>query len=300
MASILIDGDGNDTLIEMPSPWMRKKFFGREPLRLLGAALNGPTILRSVIGIRKFRHPVRLARHYFLRTCPPELYLETRSGLRIHLSGDEDDVSTLLVVFGRKDYGRVPRNAICIDVGAHLGSFSLYAVSSGAAAVYSYAPDPALFKTLLRNVQANHLSSQIFPCEAAVVGAESSVVTFYPEGNASGHVNPLPGDNRGIPVKALTLTEIVEGNHLERVDVLKLDCEGGEYDIVFGTAPEIWDRIERVRLEYHFGRADELKKHFNALGYGLAFRTEQKGRNGQVGLLGFDRTASAVQRRSSH
>ena len=173
MASILIDGDGNDTLIEMPSPWMRKKFFGREPLRLLGAALNGPTILRSVIGIRKFRHPVRLARHYFLRTCPPELYLETRSGLRIHLSGDEDDVSTLLVVFGRKDYGRIPRNAICIDVGAHLGSFSLYAISSGAAAVYSYAPDPALYKTLLRNVEANHVGFANFSLSKPLLSALS-------------------------------------------------------------------------------------------------------------------------------
>jgi FkbM family methyltransferase len=240
-----------------------------------------------------------LARHYLLRICPPGLFLETRSGLGIHLSGDQDDVSTLLVVFGRRDYGKIPKNAICIDVGAHLGSFSLYAVSSGAASVYSYEPDPVLFNTLLRNVETNHLGSRIFPCEAAVVGARTSSVTFYPEGNASGHVNPMPGDDAGIPVKALTLTEIVEGNKLERVDVLKLDCEGSEYDIVFGTAPEIWRRIERVRLEYHFGRADELKKHFNALGYRLAFRAEQKGRNGQVGVLGFDRTGSAIERSSS-
>jgi FkbM family methyltransferase len=228
------------------------------------------------------------------------LFLETRSGLRIHLSGNEDDVSTLLVVFRRRDYGQIPRNAICIDVGAHLGSFSLYAVSSGAAAVYSSEPDPVLYKTRLQSVEDNRLGSQMFLCQAADVGAEASIVTFYHEGNASGHVTPLPGDNSGISVKALTLTEIVEGNKLERVDVLKLDCEGSEYDIVFGTAPEIWRRIERVRLEYQFGRADELKKHFNALGYGLAFRTEQKGRNGQVGVLGFDRASSAIERRSSH
>lgn len=82
--------------------------------------------------------------------------------------------------------------------------------------------------------------------------------------------------------------------------VLKLDCEGSEYDIVFGTAPEIWSRIERVLLEYHFGRADELKKHFDALGYRLAFRREQKGRNGQVGVLAFDRVGWAIERRSSH
>jgi FkbM family methyltransferase len=215
--------------------------------------------------------------------------VETKSGVRIHLSGDEDDIPTLLVVFGRRDYGRVPRNAVCIDVGAHIGSFSLYAISSGAAAVYSYEPDPVLYKTLVQNVQDNQMESRVIPFHAAVVGAEAPSVTFYPEGNASGHIDPLPQDDAGISVRALTLTQIVLENQLERVDFIKFDCEGSEYDIIFSTAPEIWSRIERVRLEYHHGRADELKKHFIALGYHLLFASERKLRDHRVGLLGFDR-----------
>lgn len=269
--------------------YRRQRILGRSPRRVLAGALGLPTVLRSLLGVREFRNPLQMARHYLLRKCPPGLYVETRSGLRVRLSGDEDDISTLLLVFGRRDYGQVPKNAVCIDVGAHLGSFSLYAVASGAATVYAYEPDPILFKTLVENVQANRLASQIFPFQAAVVGSEAASVTFYPDGNASGYVSPVPHNRRGILVKALTLTEIVLGNQLERVDFLKLDCEGSEYDIIFSTAPEIWNRIERVRVEYHHGRADELKRHFSALGYRLIFGN---GRNRRVGLLGFDRPDS--------
>jgi FkbM family methyltransferase len=278
--------------------WMPRSILGRNPRRVLAGAWGLATVLRSLLGVRVFRNPLQVARHYLLRKCPPGLYVDTRSGLHIHLSGDEDDIPTLLVVFGRKDYGRVPKNAVCIDVGAHLGSFSLYAIASGAAAVYSYEPDPILYKTLLQNVQHNHLTSRIVAFQAAVVGLEIASVTFYPEGNAAGHVDPLGDDRGGILVKALTLTQIILDKQLERIDLLKLDCEGSEYEIVFNTAPEIWNRIERVRLEYHRGRADELKRHFSQLGYVLTFSSERKGQNHRVGLLGFDHAGLTTSERS--
>src|SRR5205823_2804178 len=102
-----------------------KRIFGRSPKRVLAGVLAFPRVVRSFLSVREFRNPLRALRYYLLRKCPPDLYVETRSGLRIHLSGDEDDMSTLLVVFGRKDYGEIPKNAVVIDVGAHLGSFSL-------------------------------------------------------------------------------------------------------------------------------------------------------------------------------
>jgi hypothetical protein len=70
------------------------------------------------------------------------------------------------------------------------------------------------------------------------------------------------------------------------VDLLKLDCEGSEYAIIQGTAPEVWERIARVRMEYHEGRVDQLARHFEALGYQMT-RTQTHTSN--VGVLWFDR-----------
>jgi FkbM family methyltransferase len=240
-----------------------------------------------MLGVRKFRNSLQILRYYVLRKCPADLNVETRSGLRIHLSGDEDDIATLLVVFGRRDYGEVPKRGVVVDVGAHLGSFSLHAIESGAAKVYSYEPDPVLYDALVQNIEDNGLGARIFPFPAAVVGRAITTVTFYPEGNASGHLTQLPHDSSGISVDALTLGEIVLRNELTRVDLLKLDCEGSEYEIIFSTPTDIWQRIERVRMEYHQGRADELKTHFGKLGFRLIFASQ---RSPQVGLLAFDRS----------
>ena len=33
--------------------------------------------------------------------------------------------------------------------------------------------------------------------------------------------------------------------------LVKLDCEGGEYQLAYASKPESWDDVERVVLEYH-------------------------------------------------
>ena len=33
--------------------------------------------------------------------------------------------------------------------------------------------------------------------------------------------------------------------------LVKIDCEGGEYDLVLGSSPQSWRSVERVVIEYH-------------------------------------------------
>ena len=40
-------------------------------------------------------------------------------------------------------------------------------------------------------------------------------------------------------------------NALERVDLLKMDCEGAEYEILYGTPDRYLERIREIRMEYH-------------------------------------------------
>ena len=53
------------------------------------------------------------------------------------------------------------------------------------------------------------------------------------------------------------------------VDVVKIDCEGGEYDLVLGSSPESWARVQRVVIEFHPVPGhdwDELRERFEAVG----------------------------------
>jgi FkbM family methyltransferase len=248
--------------------------------------LRLPRVLAAIWGVRLFRQPLKLLKCYFQRRCPNDLLVETRNGYRIHLSGDEDDIVTLLVVMGRKDYGHVPKGGVVIDVGAHLGAFTLCALMQGAGKVYSYEPDPSLQQVLLKNVLENGFNERVEIQEAAVIGSGPGEVVFYQEGNASGRLDPYEGETGGISVKALTLSEIVLANQIQHVDMLKLDCEGSEYGIVFDTPREVWDRIGRVALEYHKGQPDQIRQRFRELGFRL---TRFRAHGHSVGLMWFER-----------
>ena len=49
----------------------------------------------------------------------------------------------------------------------------------------------------------------------------------------------------------ITPLDIFDENGLERCNLLKIDCEGAEYDIFYNTPAEYFDRIDRIRMEYH-------------------------------------------------
>ncbi|MBO9638838.1 MAG: FkbM family methyltransferase, partial [Siphonobacter aquaeclarae] len=56
-------------------------------------------------------------------------------------------------------------------------------------------------------------------------------------------------NTRQIEVPSLSLTEVLEGE--SSVDLLKLDCEGSEYDILYHTDPLLIRRIDRILAEIH-------------------------------------------------
>jgi FkbM family methyltransferase len=275
---------------------LSRKIFHRRPDRILSAVLHFHRVLGTFWGLRLFRHPFALLRCYYLRTSPEGLCVETRSGRRIFLTGDQDDLVTILIVIGRKDYGPIPKGGVVIDVGAHLGAFTLYALEQGARKVYSYEPDPRLYRALVRNVGENGLTEHVEAHEAAVIGSGAREVVFHPEGNASGHVGHSGDDEIGIIVSAQTLAAVFADHQISHVDLLKLDCEGSEYGILFETPDSIWERIRAVRLEFHEGRVGEIERRMRNLG----FRTTRRIAGAQqTGMLWFERELASPESASA-
>jgi hypothetical protein len=71
-----------------------------------------------------------------------------------------------------------------------------------------------------------------------------------------------------------TLDEIMPLHQLPRIDLLKVDCEGAEYDIFRAADDAAFDRIRQIVFEYHevryFDRLfEELLSRQLAHGYNL-------------------------------
>jgi len=156
-----------------------------------------------------------------------------------------------------------------IDIGAHIGGFSIYAAVNGQA-VFSYEPDTRNIAKLRENIKINNLKN-VFYFEKAV-NATGERVTFYFSQNSS--ENSLFETNKGLPhteVEGITLKEIFEANSIEKCNFLKLDCEGAEYEILLSLPAEYYSKIDKIALEYHDHLYD--KKSLKDLVYILSFNS---------------------------
>lgn len=143
-----------------------------------------------------------------------------------------------------------------IDIGAHIGTFTVYAAKlAGRGAVYSFEPHPENFRLLKKNVSLNGLKN-VRLSRTGVSGGGGECALFTDEENTGGHSIYGKG-GRQLRIRCTTLSDILSSNSIDSCDFLKMDCEGAEYGILFGTPPECFDRIRKMVLEYHeyfFGR----------------------------------------------
>jgi hypothetical protein len=59
------------------------------------------------------------------------------------------------------------------------------------------------------------------------------------------------------------------------IDLLKMDCEGGEMDCLFGADKETLAKVNRIELEYHEWAGfsfEELAAHLVSCGFSLSGR----------------------------
>jgi hypothetical protein len=108
------------------------------------------------------------------------------------------------------------------------------------------------------------LESKIKPIRLGVAGRTGKRTFFLTRFSPLNSFFGGSGDK--ISVDCLTLEDIFKKHRLKKLDLLKLDCEGAEYEILYETPAEILAKIKEIRLEYHLpaGRQGVLPaKKFN-------------------------------------
>ncbi len=155
-----------------------------------------------------------------------------------------------------------------VDVGANMGLFTLWAAPQVPRGCVLAIEPTNVIDCLSMNVRLNGLTN-VIPVNTAVGGSEQSLEFIeYPGFNIVTHqanarpalitrllIRLLYGRYYQQPVRVTVssapLAKILDDAQLPTVDLLKMDCEGGEYEIFRGMSPECWQRIERIALEFH-------------------------------------------------
>jgi FkbM family methyltransferase len=200
--------------------------------------------------------PRALADH--LRLTRGSYVCRLRDGSAVEIRGGTDDRHVLFEVFVEDIYPvSVQAGDTVVDVGAQIGCYTIRTATRGAR-VYAFEPFPANYSALQRNIALNHLAGvKAFPY---AVGAESGPRTMFvpDEDGHTGRYSLFPGrGSQTLSVSCLSLDDIVRENNLQSVDVLKLDCQGSEYEILFGASQDTLARVQRIIMECEiFDRPD--------------------------------------------
>lgn len=155
------------------------------------------------------------------------------------------------------NYRKHPK--VVVDIGANIGAFSLYANFCWPAAKI-FAFEPGLeFETLQNNIKLSKTKNiAAFPF---AVSNQNNKISFYlrPLGVSSLFSGGQISNKIG--VKAITLERIIQKIAKQKVDFLKIDCEGGEFSILENTESIMSKSVGYVAMEYHesFGKLDNIK-----------------------------------------
>ncbi|NTW98024.1 MAG: FkbM family methyltransferase [Oscillochloris sp.] len=149
---------------------------------------------------------------------------------------------------------RVRPGGVVIDIGAGLGDFAITAARRHPQArVLAFEPFPASAALCRRNVRLNRVGN-VQVIEAAVGGGSGTIGldTSSPDSVQYSTVSNAANQS-ALLVQIQGLGEVFAEHAVDRCDLLKLDCEGAEFEILLTLDRATLGRINSISMEYHDG-----------------------------------------------
>lgn len=202
-----------------------------------------------------------------------------RKSLKIKLFGITKNFDTLLA-FGDETYGMIPiENTTVVDIGVSIGDTPIYFAVKGASRVIGLEPFPKNYELAQQNVKINNLEDKITLLLAGCSGKEgyTHIDPLY-ESDMRSRVNDT---NTGLKVPLLTLEQIIKQYDISE-GILKMDCEGCEYETILSSPSDVLRKFKYMQIEYHFGYKN-LKEKLEKTGFNIRItKSETYYKNGKI------------------
>jgi len=156
---------------------------------------------------------------------------------------------TIIEIF-EEDYYKFlnVQNKSVLDIGAFIGDSSIYFILKGAKKVYAIEPHPNAYKEMIENIKLNNMEDKIIPINMGI-SYDNNYIMIYTKDMTLVAGSFFNSNNTGIKVPAGKLSDIIEKYNID-AQVLKMDCEGCEYDIILKDYDTIKE-FDEIGFEYH-------------------------------------------------
>lgn len=172
-------------------------------------------------------------------------YIEV-NGCKFYHRPDSWDINVIKAVASGREYEVTPKEGdIVVDAGAHIGTFSIPCAKAGAK-VIAYEPSKENYEMLLKNAELNGVEIEAHNVALGTPGV--CKLKTNRKNMGSSHLS-----NTGEDVKVVPFTH-------KKVDILKLDCEGCEYEIDLPQAKVIVGEI-------HGSKRNAFVARLKSIGY---------------------------------
>jgi FkbM family methyltransferase len=171
---------------------------------------------------------------------------------------------------------------IIIDIGAHIGTFTVLAASKvKSGKVYAIEASEDTFNLLRINVALNRCSNASVH-HAAISDKNGTIMLHHDVGNW-GHSTVKKLSEFNETVVSVTLPAFMEQNGIDRCHFMKLNCEGGEFPILLSTPHDVLRRFGTILVLYHCdlwkeNTEEDLMSHLQAAGFRCEIRNRHKSR----------------------
>lgn len=262
-----------------------------EPNSCMG---NQPLWKKFWIALSLFRNPWVLFLDKFGLLKQP-LY-QIKSGLQLQTRGKTTDVNDAVVVLGGYEYPEKLlgleglTNPNVLDVGGHIGCFSLYVKNLYPnARVTILEPASENLKLLKQNLELNRISDVNIVDKALFPQTGHFYLNWDGRPMDAGQVerNKPENSKKYIEIDSISFEDLLSKYELGTIDLLKLDIEGSEYGVIESSLENFGAKVRRIIMEYHTDhRPDGRNEIVDMLTKHSAFELVYESKN----ILGFQNT----------
>jgi FkbM family methyltransferase len=206
----------------------------------------------SIKEIKNWHYPI----NFYLGLLNKEQIIYFKNGLKCIIRNKSDSIAFFENYFLRlnnpTEKFEIKKDDIVIDIGAHIGYFTIYAAKNAPdGMVYSIEPYVESFKILEKNLKLNNFSNvKLF--HAAISNINKQITLYIDKKNQIGNsifkINQMTEIEK---VNSFILGDFVKKNKIEKVNFLKIDCEGAEFEIILNMDKELLKNINKISMEVH-------------------------------------------------
>ena len=154
-------------------------------------------------------------------------------------------------IFLKEEYSFLNvKDKMVVDIGANIGDSTIFFLLKGAKEVISIEPNAQCCRFISENLRLNGFSERVIILNQGISNKDETVKVAQKIGEARS--SSLKRKHGGQSLQLISINTLVNSYNIKSA-VLKVDCEGCEYELFVQKFKEPLLNFSQIQIEYHYG-----------------------------------------------